>query len=809
MSSGEATATRFVCIHGHFYQPPRENPWLEAVERQQSAWPARDWNHRVTDECYGPNAYARILDEEGRIVAITNNYARLSYNVGPTLLGWMEAERPEVHAAIIEADRESAARFGGHGSAIAQVFNHMIMPLASPRDRRTQVQWGLRDFERHFGRAPEGMWLAETAVDTASLEALAEAGIAYTILAPHQCGRVRRPDGEWVDVSGQRVDPKRPYRVRLPSGKSIAAFFYDGPISRAVAFERLLDDGHRFAERLLGAFDERSEPQLLHIATDGETYGHHHSYGEMALAVALDRFEAEPGVELVNYGQFLELFPPTWEASIVEDTSWSCVHGVERWRADCGCNSGTGWHQRWRAPLREALDDLASSLEEPYARVASEVLKDPWVARDAYIDVVLDRSEPTVDAFFTAHGREGLDEAGRARALQLLELQRHAMLMYTSCGWFFDEPSGLETIQVLRYAARAMQLASTLFGTSHEAEFCKKLETAPSNKKEYGDVAGIYRAFVEPSRISLPDVGAHFAIGTVLEDAPSLALAAYDGELIEHDLARTGASRLATGRLRVRSRITHESSDFTFAVLHLSDHNLLGGIRSFRHPAHHVGMHGALSHAFGRADLTEVVRQIHRHFEGSTFSLRSLFHDQQTAIVERLLSDRTSAVDETLEEVYDQIAPLMRFLQSLGEAPPEVFRASAQYTIRIRLRRALGAGEAVDLARVGRLLDEAREASIVLDPVILGQALESTLGALLQSVRTRPEDVDLADKLAGLAEFVAESPWKMDLGAAQNALWRHLRAHAPAWQARCEPDDSRRLEALRRAAEHLRIRPTF
>ncbi|MBX3271538.1 MAG: DUF3536 domain-containing protein [Sandaracinaceae bacterium] len=797
---------RYVCIHGHFYQPPRESPWLEAVERQESAWPAHDWNERVSDECYGPNAAARMLDGDGRIVAITNNYARTSFNLGPTLLSWLEEHRPRVYAAVLRADRESRERFDGHGSAIAQVYNHMILPLASPRDRVTQVRWGLADFRRRFGREPEGMWLAETAVDTASLEALAAEGVAYTILAPHQCARVRPPGGGWFDTRGQRVDPRRPYLARLPSGRSIALFFYDGPISRAVAFERLLDDGHRFAGRLLGAFDGRDEAQLVHIATDGETYGHHHAYGEMALAAALARIDRESGVRLVNYGQYLAMQPPAWEAEIVEATSWSCMHGVERWRSDCGCNSGTGWHQRWRAPVRAALDWLAGELAPRFETEGAKVLVDPWAARDAYVDVVLDRSEGTIDAFLAKRGAPGLDEAGRRRALSLCEMQRHAMLMYTSCGWFFDEPSGLETIQVLRYAARAIQLARDVFGEDLEPRFRALLAKAPSNRPEYGDVDGIYRELVRPSQIELADVAAHFAIASVFDDVPSRALRGYDAELLEHDVAVSGVSRLATGRLAVRSRTTLEDGDYSYAVLHLGDHNLIGGLRDFEHPARHVGMHGAVRHPFDRADITEVVRQVHRHFGGRTFSLRSLFHEDQSAVLERLLEARTRAVEQTLEQVYDQIAPLMRFLQSLGQAPPGVFRAAAEYTVQIRLHRAVAAGVEIDLLRLSRVLEEAMEAQVVLDPIALGASLLGSLLEVVEAVRAEPESLARAQKLAELAAFVASSPWKMDLSSAQEALFEHMREHFTKWRA-AGPDREPWLASITSAAVSLRVRP--
>ncbi len=796
---------RLVCVHGHFYQPPRENPWLEAVERQPSAWPSHDWNARVTEECYAPNSHARIL-EGARIARIESNYERISFNFGPTLLSWMERARPDVYAAILAADAASAERFGGHGSAIAQVYNHMILPLADRRDKVTQVRWGLRDFERRFGRPAEGMWLAETAVDTESLEVLAEAGVRYTILAPHQCREVRPPGGAWADVRGQRVDPRRPYRAPLPSGRSIDLFFYDGPVSRAVAFERLLDDGHRFARRIGGLFDARGDHQLAHIATDGETYGHHHAYGEMALAVALRAFEDDPNVTLTNYGQALTLMPPTWEARIEERTSWSCAHGVERWRSDCGCNTGTGWHQRWRGPLRDALDWLRDELRGPYERAAAEVLDDPWEARDAYIDVLLDRGPEAESAFFAAHGRGDGGEASRRRALELLELQRHAMLMYTSCGWFFDEPSGLETVQVLRYAARAIQLGAQLFGRDLEPAFRERLAQAPSNREAFGDVDGVYRELVLPSQVALEDVGANFAIASVFEDSTrSWVTEGYEGALIEHDVARSGPSRLATGRLTVRSRITGEARDLSFAVLHLGDHNVMGGLRPFEHAAHHVAMHGALTPPFYRADLSEVVRQIDRHFDVERrFTLRSLFQDAQAAILGRLLADRTREVEQTFEAVYDGVAPLMRFVSSLGQPLPGAFHAAAAYTVHARLRAAVAAGDAVDLAVVERLVDESAEAGVALDPVALGAALQETLEACVAAAREAPDDLAVWARLRDVAAFAASSPWRFDLGEAQTVAWRLARELLPGW--RTDPEAAPRVEALRAALDHLGIR---
>ena len=457
---------RYICIHGHFYQPPRENPWLETVEVQPGAAPYHDWNARITAECYGANANARILDDLGLIARIVSTYERISFNVGPTLLAWLQEQAPRVYYALLAADAQSQRRFAGHGSAMAQVYNHAIMPLCNRRDKYTQVRWGLRDFKSRFGRAPEGMWLAETAVDLETLDVLAEHGILFTVLAPHQA---KLPAGS---PDGAGVDTTRPYRVRLPSGRTIAIFFYDGPVSRAVAFEHLLGSGERFLSRLLSAFPAPRPPlasahpqvapaQLVHIATDGETYGHHHKFGEMALAYALDRLERAArggdGPTLTNYGEFLSRHPPQEEIEIHENTSWSCAHGVDRWRADCGCNSGgnPGFHQRWRQPLRAALDALRDTITPLYLQQAAPLLRDPWAARDDYIDIILERAPrpsdtPTQPAgrsddpdavergrrarsrFLTAHATRSLSPAEQQTVWHLLEMQRHSQLMYTS-----------------------------------------------------------------------------------------------------------------------------------------------------------------------------------------------------------------------------------------------------------------------------------------------------------------------------------------------------------------------------------------
>lgn len=495
---------RFVCVHAHLYQPPRENPWTGRVDREESAAPHHDWNDRITSECYGPLAAARLLDGSGRVIRVLNLYSRMSFNVGPTLLGWLGNHAHTVYQAMLDGDRESHRRFGGHGTAMAQAYNHLIMPLATPRDRRTQVRWGVRDFAWRFGRSPEGMWLPETAVDLDTLESLAEEGIRFTVLAPHQAARFRLlGQQDWTDATDGSLDTRQAYLLRLPSGRRIAVFFYAASVAQAVAFEGLLEDGDALAQRLASlAAEDAATTVLAHIATDGETYGHHHRFGEMALARALTRLEEEGDVRLTCYGEFLECHPPAHEAEIHENTSWSCAHGVERWRSDCGCATGAhpDWDQAWRAPLRASLTELSSELATFFDEAGGRLLRDPWEARDEYIDIVLDPSPGRVAGFLRRCAARELTEAQGERARALLEMQRYAMLMFTSCGWFFDDPDRLETRQVLVYAGRALELAEGAGLQGARARFDRALSEVRSHRPGAGGGPQIFESAVQTAR---------------------------------------------------------------------------------------------------------------------------------------------------------------------------------------------------------------------------------------------------------------------------------------------------------------------
>jgi len=780
---------RAICIHGHFYQPPRENPWLESIEQQDSAYPYHDWNERITAESYGPNAEARILDERDRIVRIVNNYAHISFNFGPTLLSWMREHTRETYDAVLQADRESITRFG-HGSALAQAYNHIIMPLANDADRRTQVVWGIRDFVHRFGRQPQGMWLPETAVDIATLEDLATHGIEFTVLAPNQARHVR-PIGskEWQDASGGRIDTRRAYVQRLPSGRSISLFFYDGPASRAVAFEGLLRNGEHFAQRILPIAPDSVEPQLAHIATDGETYGHHHRHGEMALAYALHHIEQRQLARITNYAAWLAEHPPAWEVEIAENTSWSCAHGVERWRSDCGCHTGgaAGWHQRWREPLREALDWLRDGIAPLFEARAQELLRDPWTARDDYIDVVLDRRRNTMP-FLARHALANLGQQEIVTVLELMELQRHAMLMYTSCGWFFNEVSGIETVQVLQYAGRVVQLAEKLFQHNFEKGFLDRLELAHSNVPEYVNARRVYEQEVVPARVDLLSVAAHYAVSSLFDGASrDYRVYCYQVELEQGDRRQSGDTVLLVGRARVVSEITQESQVVTFAVLHFGNHNLTGGIRRFAGEEEYRALRDEMLRAFSTADISAVIRLL-ANFPEYTFSLKSLFGDRQRQILYRVLESSVGDAERAYRRLYEDNASLMRFLIAQDLPLPRAFRMAAEFVLNRDLRAALSGD--IDVTRARALLEDAEATRVPLDREGLSYAVERALERAALAVRENPRDVVLLDNWLDLAAFAEALPFDVNLWKAQNVFYELLSTVHGAARERADSGDA-------------------
>lgn len=717
--SSVATATGVcVTVHGHFYQPPRENPYLDAIERQASASPAHDWNERIDNECYRPNAFARILNDRGEVAGIVNNYEYMSFNIGPTLMSWLERYDTEVYQRILEADRKSCQRLNGHGNAIAQVYNHIIMPLANERDKYTQIRWGIADFRSRFDRDPEGMWLAETAVDYATLEVLVAEGIRFIVLAPSQAERCRPLIGqnhegepghnsEWHEVGGGQIDPTRPYRCYLKPEMRLMAdhqlsplsthhfgrqhsqnsaappantpyidiFFYDGPISRDMGFNDVLSSSHHLVGRLGQAVRGDHRPaQLICVATDGETFGHHKNSTEKCLAYAFTEEFPRRGWTVTNFAHYLSQNPSAWEVELKPVTAWSCSHGVDRWQDDCGCGGGGGWHLLWRKPLRDTLNWLRDRLIPIYEEAGRKLFRDPWKARDEYIDVIRDRSPANVDRFLERHQVRPLDASEQVDALRLLEMQRHTLLMFTSCGWFFEEISRPEGVQILRYAARALELAGEVTGVQLEKDFVDRLALVPSNVDCFQTGAEVYRQLVVTAQISLRQVAAHYAISSLFAKYPrEQRVYCYQALQQDFQIQRMGSMTLAVGQLQLTSEITRETEVFVFAALHLGGWDFHCCIQPFGSRRSYTMLKERLFGVMQEASVSHAILEMVRLFGDQSFSLRDLFAEERHRIVQLLSQENLTRLDQLYTQVYrENYGVMMAFHRDELQVPVEL-----------------------------------------------------------------------------------------------------------------------------------------
>ena len=676
----------FLTVHGHFYQPPRENPWLEAIEQQDSALPFHDWNERINNECYNPNSVSKIVDSNNQILNVVNNYEYMSYNFGPTLLSWMEEFAPMAYERIIKADINSRKLHHGHGNAIAQVYNHMIMPLANERDKQTQVKWGIKDFEYRFGREPEGIWLAETAVDDDTLRVLVENGIKFTILSPYQAQRIRKEgENNWQDVSWGNIDPARSYRYYIKSapGKFIDLFFYDGAISKSVAFDELLKDGNKFVNRLKdGISTLRNYPQLINIATDGESYGHHTKFGDMAMSYAMKLKVKDAGFIITNYGEYLEKYRSDWEVDIKPVSSWSCFHGVGRWCEDCGCSTGghPGWNQKWRRPLRDALDYLRDETISIFKKNGKKYFLNPEETRNNYISVILDRSENSVKNFQEEFFVPDLDTEQKVRAMELLEIQRQAMLMYTSCGWFFSEISGIETVQIMKYAARVMQLAKNFTKKDLEPKFLEILTEANSNLPEFGTGKDVYERFVRPSIVTPKQIVSLWAISSLYSDVEDEE-SVYCYRIKKHSYKRVvkGNSQLVIGHIEVKSMITMEKSNMVFALLQFSGGDFHCAIKEYSESF--METRKELIRTYLVSPLTEIIRNIDNSFGKEYFTLKDIFIEERRKILQTMLKGKLKNFANTYESMYNEGKGSIYQMQTLGLEIPREFKISAQYVL--------------------------------------------------------------------------------------------------------------------------------
>ena len=836
---------RYVIIHGHFYQPPRENPWIEAIERQPGAAPHHDWNEVVTWECYLPNMVSRVVNGAGKIVDLVNNYRHISFNFGPTLLAWLEHAFPDVYAAILEADRLSAAANDGHGNAIAQAYNHIILPLANERDRRTQVLWGIEDFRHRFGREPEGMWLPETAVNNATLRTVAAAGIKFIVLAPGQAWRYR-PAGarDWHNVADGSIDPRQCYRIVIESAGgaspgdeaapgggasaskepplegNLAAFFYDGGLASSIAFDRLLMNSEQLADRIELAFGAPmlAPARLVNVATDGETYGHHRRFSDMALAHVAKYELPKREITLTNYAAFLAQFPPRFEVELKpgrngQGTSWSCAHGVDRWQADCGCWTGsTGGQQKWRAPLRQAFDQLRDEAAALFELEGRRLLKDPWAARDDYIHVILDRSAPSVAAFMARHLAVPDEPEARTQALKWLESQRHAMLMYTSCGWFFDEISRPEPVQVMLYACRTAQLVRTLTGRELEPKLVEKLAQAPGNTKLLPTGKDVYDKLVKPSALTWERLVAHHAITMGLGgDEPSPdRLYHYDIEHLDERRFSAEGVLFIVARLCLTSGVTGESQQAMYLLVHLGDDRVrcyvtLDGSEAMYAKA--VAQLGADAARYVEIGIQSLARPL---FPGEAFTLSDLLYDERERLIRDLLQDRLGQTAWQFLDLFRDNMGLLRRYHAVGWKVPDVLRVSSEYALgealadrfeehrehltRERVR------DLVDMIALARELDftpQLERAALVFEEIVLNHV----------RVLCRTVNLDTVRALHHVLELERELKLSARLYRAQNEFFGLLKCQA-SWfngpPVHGRPDDARRNDGVRRDSDDIR-----
>ncbi len=762
---------KYLTIHGHFYQPPRENPWTETIECQPSAAPDHDWNARITRECYFPNAHARILDASRRIVEIVNNYKLINFNFGPTLMSWLEEHAPITYAKILEADRASLAHFGGHGSAIAQCYNHIIMPLATERDQLTQIRWGIADFRHRFKRDPESIWLPETAINQTTLNLLTTFScLKYLILSPHQAQRVRplgEKDGAWISVEHGEIDTRKPYRcfARDDKGKVIPnryldIFFYHGGLARGISFEHLLRDASQMSARIDEAFGSGLEAALVSIATDGETYGHHERFGELGLAYLLNVEAEAREMTPINYSAFLAENPPEDEVELKpgpngEGTAWSCAHGVGRWYRNCGCSTGgeAGWQQEWRSPLREALDNLRDRLNTSCEEIAKDLFHDLWQARDGYIEVILDRSEETLKKFFAEHAAAGLSPEQQTKALKVMEIQRQAQLMYTSCGWFFTELSGLETVQILKYAARAIELAEELTSSDFETSFVADLRKARSNIDEYQNGEWIYNNFVLKSRFTLEDIIGHYAVKALMRrgthKGTQQKLFAYDLEVLEEDHFQAGNITIDLGVVKTTSRITLQEEEVCYALLNRSvGEKLRCFIRKNNGEWKYTEARAALQSAI--IDGTDsLFTEVQRIWKTEAYDLNTLLIDQRQEIVSRLIAEQKKHLLPDYFRIYEKNQALLRTIAKLKVEAPEELAHPTRVALSYKILEAIHAAaesengheqyeKAVELIQLGRKL------GITLDLSQAAREMENHMQEILFRLKKKflPEDCE-------------------------------------------------------------------
>ncbi len=816
-------SSRYLIIHGHFYQPPRENPWIATIEPQESAAPFADWNRRINSECYAPNASSRLLDENALITQLINNYKHLSFNFGPTLFSWLSQADPETYQAIIKADNQAAKTKNGHGPALAQVYNHIIMPLANTRDRLTQIRWGLFDFEHHFGRRPEGLWLAETAVDLETLKMMTEEGLKFTVLSQEQTKAVRplgSDAGAWKDVSGGKIDPREPYRIFWGKGPKdyLDVFFYDGPVSRAIAFENLLRDGPTLLQRIEQAFGDKKEddiPRLVNLATDGESYGHHFQFGEMALSWLFEtlktRSKNPDSIQLTNYGHYLSLFPPIQEVRIFENSSWSCCHGVERWRSNCGCNTGGGgnrWNQKWRGPLRNGLNWLRDQLADTFETVGGRYFEDPWRTRDEYIRVITSNYEPNAQStFLVAQARSPLSGEERTEALSLLEAQLMSLFMFTSCGWFFDEISNLEPVQNLRYALRAIELSQKLTEQNLQTGLNKYLDIIIPNNPDFRTGRDIWRLRVKNGSLNNRLIAAHWIVSNFFNVPQIMDLFSVPRFTNRGLILINGEGLKVTAGLveLTDDRLSRKNSFLCLALysggIHLAI--LTGEYNQPEPPAwlNQSDLRKILGEHLTPATALNIWNRLLQLFPPETSATRFVLEDLLPSCQVKLLAKLAIGVSNELksqtEDLFHRHQDLLLMNRASSSTPKWeeafIFRVIGELELQ-RILKPAHFGRPIDIEALSTLLSRKGLIGQAQDRTCLGEMGQGFLDSASQALTTTMNPRRLLMEIQNFLKIIKQEGFQLDLRQSQNN-W-YAEARNPIFNQRLNPEEQQLMDAL-------------
>ena len=809
---------RYLCIHGHFYQPQRANPWLETIEMQVEAFPWHDWNEKINAECYMVNGGAHLLDSQNKLIKIINNYSKISFNFGPTLLSWIKMHDRKTFTSIINADITGRSVFSGHGNAIAQIYNHVIMPLASRQDKIIEVAWAVSDFEANFGRKPEGIWLSETAVDTDTLEILADFGIKFTILSPNQAKQIRKiskspESASWFDVSDGSINTRMPYICKLPNDSSISIFFYDDSLSNKVSFGDLLKDGETFAKNITGLPENKQElPEIISIASDGETYGHHHHFGEMALSYCLNYIESKKLAKITVFGEYLEKYPPLYEVRIIENSSWSCDHGICRWKQDCGCSTGSeqhpDWKQKWRTPLRESIDWLARMNSSIYIDEAQKYLK-PGIgnsdkAVSSFISIMDNRTSKSAEKFFSIFLKNPLEKTEGIIFLKLLEAYRQCLFMQSSDGWFFDDISRVEAIQILQHACRAMEILKDVTGRDLEPQFLKILKKAKSNLPEYGDGESVYWLYVKKASSDFIKISACLALEILVSDKKEIPgvynIYNFEASEITYDRIQMHEYTFITGSAAVISKLTLELKNVIFAAYRYKNKNILNStnMAAFGKTVADDDINEILSigeqlrkllesaDKQNNADdfldcdsasggLSAIKDYLAKRFSGKLFTISDFLKDEQVDTVEKMIAVYNSSIYPQMANILNEYKEALNDFKEnkvlnyfMDGIFPNVYEFFVEYKLyNIIKKPGLSKKDIFEMDWISEKIDILN----LINTGSLGIILEKKLNETIESFSMETENMELLKNLADFFNIIAKLNIPINMWRSQNMIF--------------------------------------